>query len=366
LSRVAMLGAAALALTVSLAAAACTGCGKGRNNPVVMTIDGKNVSTADLLKFSDASTRNEVALGALRRALVEREVAKLGIKVSQADVESVIEADKKAVGGDEAYQSLLASNGRSMQDAMDEIRLMIMQQRIATRDVEMTESQIRDWYQKNPTSFGKPAEAQFWLLQAKTKQQAEAAITKVKGGADFKTVAQQDSSEQIMEYGDSASWRQLPAPGTDPLVDAIIAAKPGEMTPPVQVQWSPDATTRYRVAYVVDKKEASLPAFEEVRAKAEFLAKLSDPNAENPDQLMQRLMLEHQIEVPNPDYAALDQMVNSVKQRKAGAGSEGITIPQEAPPPGEGGGPPDEGSAAGGSAGGTEGTTSGGTAQGSS
>jgi len=328
---------AAAGMAVLVAAALCAGCGKSKSNPLVMTVDGQDVTAADVLRLCPASTRNQAALEALERALVEREAAKLGVKVSDDEVKQVIDADKKAVGGDEAYEAQLAQSQLTTADVADAIRVTILQQKIVTRDVVMTESEVKDWYDKHPESFGKPAQAQYWVLQTKTRQQAEAAIKKVREGADFETVAQQDSSEPIMDYGRDASWNQLPPPGTDPTMDAIIATRPGEMSPPVEVQFGADMATRYRVAYVIDKKDASLPAFEEVKYKAELLAKIYNEKAEDPTQLIPRLLLDYKIEVRNNDYAAIDQTLTAFKQRRAGPGAEGITIPQETPPPGEGG-----------------------------
>jgi peptidyl-prolyl cis-trans isomerase C len=92
-----------------------------------------------------------------------------------------------------------------------------------------------------------------------TKEQAEAVIKKIKGGAKFEDVAKAESTDTSKANGGDLGWFSL-ARMAKPFGDAVKTLKKGEMTQePVQTQFG------WHVIKLEDTREAPPPPFEQVK-----------------------------------------------------------------------------------------------------
>ena len=92
-----------------------------------------------------------------------------------------------------------------------------------------------------------------------TKEAAEAAIKKIKGGAKFEDVAKAESTDGSKANGGDLGWFTL-ARMAKPFGDAVKTLKKGEMTQaPVQTQFG------WHVIKLEDTREAPPPPFEQVK-----------------------------------------------------------------------------------------------------
>jgi peptidyl-prolyl cis-trans isomerase C len=92
-----------------------------------------------------------------------------------------------------------------------------------------------------------------------TKEAAEAAIKKIKGGAKFEDVAKAESTDGSKANGGDLGWFTL-ARMAKPFSEAVKTLKKGEMTQtPVQTQFG------WHVIKLEDTREAPPPPFEQVK-----------------------------------------------------------------------------------------------------
>ena len=92
-----------------------------------------------------------------------------------------------------------------------------------------------------------------------TKEQAEAAIKKIKGGAKFEDVAKAESTDGSKTNGGDLGWFTL-ARMAKPFGDAVKNLKKGEMTSqPVQTQFG------WHVIKLEDTRQVAPPPFEQVK-----------------------------------------------------------------------------------------------------
>jgi peptidyl-prolyl cis-trans isomerase C len=92
-----------------------------------------------------------------------------------------------------------------------------------------------------------------------TKEQAEAAIKKIKAGAKFEDVAKTDSTDSSKTNGGDLGWFTL-ARMAPPFADAVKTLKKGEMTSvPVQTQFG------WHVIKLIDTREVAPPPFDKVK-----------------------------------------------------------------------------------------------------
>jgi len=92
-----------------------------------------------------------------------------------------------------------------------------------------------------------------------SKEAADAAIKKIKGGAKFEDIAKAESTDSSKANGGDLGWFTL-ARMAKPFGDAVKGLKKGEMTAtPVQTQFG------WHVIKLEDTRETSPPPFEQVK-----------------------------------------------------------------------------------------------------
>jgi peptidyl-prolyl cis-trans isomerase C len=94
-----------------------------------------------------------------------------------------------------------------------------------------------------------------------SKEQAEALIKKLKGGAKFEDVAKAESSDNSKTNGGDLGWFTL-THMVKPFGDALKTLKKGEITPePVQTQFG------WHIIKLEDTREVTPPPFDQVKAQ---------------------------------------------------------------------------------------------------
>ena len=129
-------------------------------------------------------------------------------------------------------------------------------------------------------------------------------MRRVNGGESFLSVA--DALVPGTTRASEAEIQFMSAPEVaqvDPMgLSVVQGLQPGQMS---EVQEMPFSTgeTMYRVYMLFDRTEADVPPFEQVEPLARLLAKMSAPNALDPNQLVSTYLLDAQVDVLRDDLA---------------------------------------------------------------
>jgi peptidyl-prolyl cis-trans isomerase C len=243
--------------TVTAFALVITACGKGQPTapaapdkaaapatPPVATIDGTPISRVeyDMYLKSLLRGRPPAELTSDQRNQVLDELINMQLLASQGEKEGV---DKDP---DIAAQ-LAVVRLRVLADAESQKYL---------KDKEPTDAELHAEYDTAVAAMDKTEyHARHILLP--TKEAAEAAIKKIKGGAKFEDVAKAESTDSSKTNGGDLGWFTL-ARMAKPFGDAVKGLKKGEMTAtPVQTQFG------WHVIKLEDTRETSPPPFEQVK-----------------------------------------------------------------------------------------------------
>jgi peptidyl-prolyl cis-trans isomerase C len=125
---------------------------------------------------------------------------------------------------------------------------------------EPTDAELHAEYDTAISSMDKTEYHARHILVA-SKEQADAAIKKIKGGAKFEDVAKAESTDNSKTSGGDLGWFTL-ARMVKPFGDAVKGLKKGEITPePVQTQFG------WHVIKLEDTREVAPPPFEQVKAQ---------------------------------------------------------------------------------------------------
>jgi peptidyl-prolyl cis-trans isomerase C len=126
------------------------------------------------------------------------------------------------------------------------------------KDKEPTDAELHAEYDTAVSSMDKTEYHARHILVA-SKEAAEAAIKKIKGGAKFEDVAKAESTDSSKANGGDLGWFTLTRMAK-PFGDAVKGLKKGEMTSaPVQTQFG------WHVIKLEDTRETAPPPFDQVK-----------------------------------------------------------------------------------------------------
>jgi foldase protein PrsA len=166
-----------------------------------------------------AEAQDQVLQGMIDGVLIEQAAASLGLALADADLESQIEADIAAGGGQAAFDEWLAATGQSREDYKQMLRQSLLSQRVmesVTSGVGPTAEQVH---------------ARHIVLDS--PEAAQQIIDMLNQGADFATLAREHSLDlATRDNGGDLGWfpRGLVAPE---LESAAFALQPGQVSGPV-------------------------------------------------------------------------------------------------------------------------------------
>lgn len=175
-------------LTVTLAA-----CGGGGGN--VATVNGQAVTHAELdQKLETGPSAKGVFQQLVTNDLIDQYASKNNITVSQPEIDK-IENQYKAQYPNGQWNDLLKARGFTEQDVQDLIRRQIILDKATGANINVTEAQIKQFFNKNHAQFDKPPMARARHILVPTLPLAQKVEADLKAGKDFAAEAKQYSTD---------------------------------------------------------------------------------------------------------------------------------------------------------------------------
>ena len=206
-----------------------------------MTKQGINFSTPDG-QAALAEMRRQILEGMIEQALIDEQAAKLGISVTQAEVDAAINQSIAETGGQEAFNKYLANiAGMTMDEwRAGQLEAMLTQKVIEriTRDAPAKAEQVH---------------ARHILVD--TAAEANALLAKLRAGADFAALAQQYSKDTVASAGGGdLGWFPRGGLFDAALEKAAFDLQPGQISGVVQSDLG--GQTVYHIVQVIERDPA--------------------------------------------------------------------------------------------------------------
>jgi len=215
-----------LTITVLLAAlvAVLAGCGGGGGSvpgDAVAQVNGQQITQAQFTqllaqakksyqsqnkKWPAAGTaeydtlKTQAVAYLVQRSEFQQEADKLGVKVSDADVDKRLKQIKKQYFGnsESRYQKQLKQQGLTDAQVRDDLRAQLVQEKIfnkVTSNVKVSDTDVKKYYDQHKTQYGTPEQRDVAHILVKSKALADTLYTKVKSGANFAALAKKYSQD---------------------------------------------------------------------------------------------------------------------------------------------------------------------------
>jgi len=244
---------------------------------IVAIVNGQKITRQELYNLL-TDTYGEDALDVLiRRTLIYQTAQKENISVSNSEIEqklktivnNEIDASMQAyrIKDRADFEKELVKNGISLAQVEEKIskkmrkqaELELLTEKIMEKTITITEEELQKAYDR---VYGEKIEAS--QIVFKTRREAEEELKKLKSGADFATLAKNESIDRASAVRGGKMQSFSPKDG----IGAQVAhLKVGELSDIIKTDYG------YHIIKISDKKAASNKSFKSVRGEMEKIAR---------------------------------------------------------------------------------------------
>ena len=169
----------------------------------------------------------------------------------------------------------------------------LVREREVVRHVDLSDAALQQYYEEHRDSFVRKGQYQVLEILAPTRQEAGELLSRIRGGSDMEELAARHS----LREGARKSRGHLHMHFTDrwqygELFDAVVEAKPGTVTGPVEITAGGGSQTGFSLFKVVERIEAGPKPFELVKEQVRYLLR-THKKARLFNELIARLRQKH-------------------------------------------------------------------------
>ncbi len=257
----------------------------------------------------------------LRNAAEERAITVTDEEVAEQRTQVI-----EQLGGEEAFNQAIEQNGLSPEDVTRLLREQVLADKLSqelAQNAEVTDQEVREFYEQNlETRFGEKVQVSHVLTE--TRQQAQKALARLKGGENFGAVARDASTDPSAEQnagdlGQVARGQTVPA-----FEEAAFSADEGELVGPIKTEFG----------FHILKVGEQVPAQELPEVEKEIRAELqSQASQQVLPEFLQEQASEVDVEV-NPRFGTWDPETGTVTVGEGLGSSEdaGVPVPEGSQP----------------------------------
>jgi foldase protein PrsA len=232
-----------------------------QRSEVVATVNGEKITKQELYDAFVANGGASILEQLISERLIAQEAAKLGIEVTDAEVQQEIDRliEENYYGMKEYYEQALAQYGITEELLKDNIRTDLQLSAIVRSKIEVSEAEVEEYFRENQDDFNIPEEIDVRHILVETEKEAEEVLALLRAGEDFAELAKEHSQDP----GSADKGGALGFNGRGSFVkefeDAAFALPVGEYSEPVKTEHG------YHIIEVLERKEAKEVEFADVK-----------------------------------------------------------------------------------------------------
>lgn len=167
--------------------------GIAASDETVATVGKKDITRQAWLNELEDKYGKDVLKEMVDQKVIEEMAAKYKIKVSDQDVER----EYRMLQTTNNSFSLKSHQNKAKAKWKEEIRSSLLLEELLTKDVTISEGELKRYYTKNKTLFSVPAAYHLSQIVVKTKKEAENAVKELRSGSSFSALAMERSIEEF-------------------------------------------------------------------------------------------------------------------------------------------------------------------------
>lgn len=202
---------------------------------------------------------------AVRRLLVRRQAARLGVTVQERSVEARLDALRERIGGEKALAAALSGAKMTVEQLDAAIRYSLLESALQDEmyaDVSASDADVKTFYRENRADlFTRPAQVRLRRITLPSRNVASLVARDVAEGADFATLARRHSIDRATrDAGGMLGWVALSSLPPE-VKKALAPVSRGGVSEPVF------ALGRWHLYQVLDRRPETVLPLREVSAE---------------------------------------------------------------------------------------------------
>ncbi|MDF2935526.1 MAG: PpiC-type peptidyl-prolyl cis-trans isomerase [Paenibacillaceae bacterium] len=189
--------------------------------------------------------------------LVKQESDKANIQVTDADLDKEMEQIKKSFSSDEEFAQALVTYNMTLESLKADMHIQVQLRKLLEPQVKISDEDIKTYYDTNLESMKTPEQVRASHILVATKEEAEAVLTSLKGGADFAALAKEKSTDTASKEAGGDLEFFPKGVMEESFETAAFALKDGELSSVVETSHG------FHVIKTTEHKAAATPTLEE-------------------------------------------------------------------------------------------------------
>lgn len=224
-----------------------TACG---DKEIVAKGENINITKDDLYDLLVEQYGEEALNSLIGEKIVEAEIEKQKIKVTDEEIEKQLNDMKEHYGGEEALNEAMAYYGYTMDDLKKNITINIQMKKVLEPYIKITDEEVQAYFNENKDALGQKEQVKASHILVESKELADEIKEKIVAGEDFATLAKEHSTDG----GSKESGGELGYFPRGKMVkefeEAAFSLEKGAISEPIKT------THGYHIIKVEDKKQA--------------------------------------------------------------------------------------------------------------
>ncbi len=243
----------ALVLVLALTMTACS----SEEKEVVATVGEVEISQSELNDILVERYGAETLNSLISEKLVELEIEKNNIEITDEEIDKEVEAIEEQYGGKEGLDAALEQSNMTLDKLKEEIVNKISLEKLLADDLEVTDEEITAYYEENKEQFTQGEEVDASHILVDSEELANEVKDKLDDGGDMEELAKEYSTDP----GSKDKGGNLGFFGRGKMVPefdkAAFSQKIGEVSEPIKTEHG------YHIIVVNEKKEEKVTSLEE-------------------------------------------------------------------------------------------------------
>ncbi|WP_199624768.1 peptidylprolyl isomerase [Paenibacillus alkalitolerans] len=223
----------------------------------VAKVNGVEIDRNQLFDAMFKSGGNQMLQQMIDEELIRQETEKVGISVTDEDIEKEIDSIRATFSSDEEFEQALQSYGMTMESLKKDVETQAKLRKLLEPNVTVTDEDIKKYYDENLESLKTPEQVRASHILVKTKEEADAVLTELNKGADFAELAKEKSTDT----GSAEAGGDLDYFGKGVMEEAFekaaFALEVGKLSEIVETSHG------FHIIKVTDRKDEYTPTLEE-------------------------------------------------------------------------------------------------------
>jgi foldase protein PrsA len=232
------------------------------SNTKVAWVGNEAIAESDLEKRIIKRYGKQTLDEMINALVIDQEARKLGLTVTREELDLELSRMKEGYQTDEEFfKSIEDELGMSFEDLERDIRLNLLLEKIGTRDVHISDAEVKAYYDSHEDLYFKPESVHLLQIIVATEQEANQTVQELKEGADFSTLAKERSKDVLSaSNGGDLGFVNL----DDPLVPFEILEVAANLEED-QVSHVIALENEYAIIKVMNRESSTKVPFEDVK-----------------------------------------------------------------------------------------------------